>query len=166
MRRCSKIHNFHGFCSKIDMSLLKTLHCTPVRLWTTNIIYAWMRYMTRKTMQLHCRPNEQARYAMRHFEWPRICEKLLQNRQFPWFLLKNRHVFFEATPLHTSYEHFFLIFAPFSSFFRQSFLDFFRILLFLYRASSRFFISSLVQLLTSQAIWLMINCVRANTFPK
>ena len=57
-------------------------------------------------------------------------------------------------------------FAPFSTLFRQFFLDFFRIFLFLYPASSRFFISSLVQLLTSQAIWPMINCVRANTFPK
>ena len=166
VRSCSKIVNFHGFCSKIDMSFLKPLHCTPVRLWTPNIIYAWMRYMTRKTKQLHCLPNEQARYAMFHFEWPPICEKLLQNRQFSVFWLKNRHVIFEAIALQTSYAYFFLIFALFSSFSRQSFLDFFRILYFLYPASSGFFIISLVQLLTSQAIWPMKICIRANTFPK
>merc|ERR1711928_10821 len=102
VRSCSKIVNFQCFGSKIDMSFSKPLHCSPVRLCTPNIIYAWMRYMTRKTKQLHCLPNEQAQYAMFHFEWPPICEKLLQNRQFSWFLLKNRHVNLEAIALHTS----------------------------------------------------------------
>ena len=57
-------------------------------------------------------------------------------------------------------------FAPFSTLFRQFFLDFFPILLFLFLASSRFFIISSLQLLTSLAMSTMTICVRANTFSK
>ena len=58
-------------------------------------------------------------------------------------------------------------FSPlFWPFFDNSFLDFFRILLFLFLASSRFFIISWVELLTSHTMSPMTICVRAITFLK
>ena len=68
--------------------------------------------------------------------------------------------------LQKEIKPYFTFSPPFWRFFDNSFLDFFRILLFLFLASSRFFIISWVELLTSHAMSTMTIWIRANTFSK